>query len=271
MKNLKVFDLKKNQLECNEDFRGLMKFLGLRKVNMMMRHDCSWKISKNCLCIKITLGNRGAHAEFEEMKATFYEEMSPAIEWNELARSICKRDEENKLTDKEVLDVIDESEDDYDDEVEPTENVLEEDSEDVDISEWKEEATTKKAIPSTKAPKEKSTAKPKTTTSVPPLVVDSNNENDESAADENYDYSEEDDEDEDREDESIVRVEKPINNKNILMDVIEVTKKKIDNRIFGENFKKFDAVWLSWHLQFDYFRRWWWRRDRRSCHRGSSH
>lgn len=33
MKNLKVFDLKNNPLECNDDFRGLMKFLGLRKVN----------------------------------------------------------------------------------------------------------------------------------------------------------------------------------------------------------------------------------------------
>jgi hypothetical protein len=32
MKNLKIFDLKNNPLECNEDFKGLMKFLGLRKV-----------------------------------------------------------------------------------------------------------------------------------------------------------------------------------------------------------------------------------------------
>lgn len=32
MKNLKVLDLKNNYLECNDDFRNLMKFLGTRKV-----------------------------------------------------------------------------------------------------------------------------------------------------------------------------------------------------------------------------------------------
>lgn len=32
MKNLKIFDLKNNPLECNDDFRTLMKFLGTRKV-----------------------------------------------------------------------------------------------------------------------------------------------------------------------------------------------------------------------------------------------
>lgn len=35
MKNLKVFDLKNNPLECNDDFRNLMKFLGLRKVRIL--------------------------------------------------------------------------------------------------------------------------------------------------------------------------------------------------------------------------------------------
>lgn len=167
------------------------------------------------------------------MKATFFEEMSPAIEWNELARKICKRDEENKLTDKEVLDEIDESEEDYDDEEETSDSNNEDNSEDIDLPETKE-ATTKKTILSTKAPKGKSTAKPKTTTSVPPFVVDSDNENDESAADENYDYNEDDDDDEDREDESIGRAEKPEKNKKILMDGIEVIK-KVENSVFGEN------------------------------------
>ena len=32
MKNLKVFDLKNNPLDCNDDFKNLMKFLGSRKV-----------------------------------------------------------------------------------------------------------------------------------------------------------------------------------------------------------------------------------------------
>lgn len=36
MKNLKVFDLKNNPLECNDDFKDLMKFLGFRKVNFLV-------------------------------------------------------------------------------------------------------------------------------------------------------------------------------------------------------------------------------------------
>lgn len=48
MKNLQVFDLKNNPLECNEDFRGLMKFLGMRKVNKTEHHE-KQAISKNCL------------------------------------------------------------------------------------------------------------------------------------------------------------------------------------------------------------------------------
>lgn len=34
MKNIKVFDLKNNPLECNDDFKNLMKFLGSRKVKL---------------------------------------------------------------------------------------------------------------------------------------------------------------------------------------------------------------------------------------------
>lgn len=34
MKSLKVFDLKNNPIECNDDFRNLLKFLGSRKVKM---------------------------------------------------------------------------------------------------------------------------------------------------------------------------------------------------------------------------------------------
>jgi hypothetical protein len=35
MKNIKVFDLKNNPLECNDDFKNLMKFLGSRKVKSL--------------------------------------------------------------------------------------------------------------------------------------------------------------------------------------------------------------------------------------------
>jgi hypothetical protein len=163
----------------------------------------------------------------EEMKATFFEEMSPAIEWNELARKICRRNEENKLNNEQVLDDIDETEDDYD-----------EDDESQDLLDI-EKASTKKPLPSTKAPKEKPTAKPKATSSVPPSIVDSNNENDESEADEDY-YNE--DEDEDSEDESIA--EKP--DKNILLDGIQVIK-KVENRIFGELLLLLLISWTSAH------------------------
>jgi hypothetical protein len=37
MKNLKVFDLKNNPLECNDDFTHLMKFLVTRKVKRTNR------------------------------------------------------------------------------------------------------------------------------------------------------------------------------------------------------------------------------------------
>lgn len=208
MRNLKVFDLKNNPLDCNDDFRNLMKFLGTRR---------------------ISLGNNNNHGELEEMKANFFEEMSPAMEWNELARMICKRNDENKMTNEQVLDEIDETEDDdYDedeDDLLETENAA------------KEKVSTKKPIAATKAPKEKSTAKPKPTTSAAPSIVDSNNENDESTADDDYDYNEDDDEDEDDEeredekalDESITET-KP--DKNILLDGIQVIK-QVENSIFG--------------------------------------
>lgn len=235
MKNLKVFDLKNNPLECNNDFRNLMKFLGLRKVRTFNNFFANF----SCLnFFQITLGNRNTNTEFEEMKAAFFEERSPAIEWNELARKICKRNEENKLNNQEVLDEIDETEEDYDDE-ENSENsnetatdanseLVPKDPKDV------KEKTTKKPVSSTKAPKEKSTAKPKATTSVPPSVIDSNNENDESEADDNYDYSDEIDDDEDREDESIKSDDKPDEKNKILLDGIKVIK-EIDSRIFGKS------------------------------------
>lgn len=172
------------------------------------------------------------------MKSTFFEEMSPAIEWNELARNICKRNEDNKLTNQEVLDEIDESEEDYDNEEDTSElasdKIKNENAEVIPVN--PKEETTKKAVAPTKAPKEKSTAKPKTTTTSTPSVVDSIDENDESESDDDYDYTPEDlddDEEEDKEDESIAGVETPDKNKNILLDGIKVIK-DIDKRIFGE-------------------------------------
>lgn len=143
------------------------------------------------------------------MKVAVFEQPSPAQEWNELARKICKRNEENKLNNQEVLDEIDESEEEYDDE-EPTDVSIE--GADHNDAEIVREKTTKKPVTSTKVPKEKSTAKPKVTTSAPPSVVDSNNENDESEADDDYNYD--DDDDEDREDE---RTDK---DKNVIKEVI---------------------------------------------------
>lgn len=176
------------------------------------------------------------------MKATFFEERSPAVEWNELARKICKRNEENKLNNQEVLDEIDESEEEYDDEEDTViskETVTESNSELVPPE--PKEKITKKPLSSTKAPREKSTAKPKATTSVPPSVIDSNNENDESEADENYDYSDEIEDDEDREDESIKS--DPEEKNKILLDGIKVIK-EIDSRIFGK-YEKFFVNFIS--------------------------
>lgn len=169
------------------------------------------------------------------MKVAFFDEKSPAIEWNELARKICKRAEENKLTNQQVLDEIDESEEDYDEDDETTESSNESVSESNAelVPPEPKEKTTKKPISSTKAPKEKSTAKPKATTSVPPSVIDSNNENDESEADDDYDYSNELDDDEDREDESIKSDDKTSEKNKILFEGIKVIK-EIDTRIFGK-------------------------------------
>lgn len=187
------------------------------------------------------------------MNPTSSEEISPAVEWNEVARKICKTNEENKITDKQVLDEIDESEEDYDEEETPeqsNESVTEEDAEMMPVK--PREQPTKKPI-STKAPREKSTAKPKTTSSAPPAIVDSNNENNESEADDDYNYNESeenDDDDEDREDESIKAADKPEQkNKNILMDGIKVIK-EIDTRIFGKKWKAFRVCLL--HLMFHF-------------------
>lgn len=171
------------------------------------------------------------------MKATFFEEMSPAIEWNELARKICKRNEDNKLTNQEVLDEIDETDDDYDDD---TDDDDDDDSDEDDpddeiiVEKKKEETPTKKPLPTQKVPA-KSTPKPKPTPSHPPSIVDSDNENDESEADEEYDYDEKEnpDDSEDREDESIVEDTSVEPDKNLLLEGIKAIK-KVENRIFGK-------------------------------------
>lgn len=183
---------------------------------------------------QITLGNRNTHSEFEQMKVAVFDQMSPAVEWNALASKICKSNEENKLTDKEVLDEIDASEDDeYDDEEDTIEGDSNEDAEMID-ADSKKEKLAKKPLPPSKPVKEKSTAKPKVTTSAPPAIVDSNNENDESAADDDYNY---DDEEEDEEDESIIDDKE--DRKTILVDGISVIK-NVDDAIFGETRSSFE-------------------------------
>lgn len=166
-----------------------------------------------------------------------HEEMSLAIEWNDFARDVCKRYKDNKKIDQEVLDKIDD--DDYDDEEEEIDETDDSDEEtpmDVEklpVKPKEQEKATKKPIPSTKAPKEKTTAKPKSTPSVPPHAVDSGNENDESQADDDYnedDYNEEDDDEEDREDEAIA--ETSSEKKNNLINGIKVIT-DVDSGIFG--------------------------------------
>lgn len=186
------------------------------------------------------------------MKATFFEEMSPAIEWNELARKICKRNEENNKNNKEVLDEIDDT-DDYDDDDDSEDNDEENDDDsdendpddEVIIEQKKEETSTKKPVKTEKVPV-KSTAKPKHTTSQPPSVVDSDDKNEESETDEEYDYDEKNDIDdsEDREDESIVEESSVKPDKNLLLDSINAIK-KVENRIFGELNKKTSKMSLK--------------------------
>lgn len=172
------------------------------------------------------------------MNANDHEEMSLAIEWNDFARKVCKRYEENKKIDQQVLDKIEETEDDdYEDEETDDDNDADEIPADVEKLPVKpkeqEKITTKKPIPTTKAPKEKTSTKPKSTPSVPPKVVDTGNENDESQGDDDYDYNEDSDE-EDREDESILKGEtSDEKKKNVLLDGINVIK-EVDNAIFGE-------------------------------------
>lgn len=234
MKNLKVFDLKNNPLECNDDFRFLMKFLGLRKVREENIFTKFTPKTDETFSPKISLGHGKVHAQFDDIKSpTIFEDMSPAAEWSELARKICKRNDEYKIDNQEVLDELEEEDEDYDDGVEGDDDD-EESDEDTEMVPPKVK-TTKKPISSTKAPKEKSTAKPKLTTSVPPAIVDSDNENDESEADDDYDSDEERDYDEEVEDESIA-TEKPdqSKSKNVLLNTIKVIQ-DFDNRIFGES------------------------------------
>jgi len=254
MRTLKVLDLKNNPLECNDDFRGTMKFLGTREVRkwhiffLYLR-----KVLKTTISIthtlKVSLGNRNNHHETDAMNsAADHEEMSLAIEWNDFARDVCKRYKENKKIDQEVLDKIDEDDydDDEDEEVDDSDNSDEEtplDVEKLPVKPKEQEKSTKKPIPTTKAPKEKTTAKPKSTPSVPPHVIDSGNENDESQADDDYnedDYNEDDD-DEEREDEAIE--ETSSEKKNNLINGIKVIT-DVDSGIFGE---------LSCGLNFDLF------------------
>jgi len=189
--------------------------------------------------LQISLGNRNNFGELEEMKLSFSEEMSPAVEWNELARKICKRNEENKLNNEQVLEEIND-EDEYDDVTDDDDDDDDDDDnddpDDKSVDTVKEKVSTKKPIVPSKAPKEKSTVKPKTitttTSTAAPAIVDSNNENDTSEGEDEYEYNENDDDDEeDREDESIS--EKP--DKNLLLEGINVIK-KVENRIFGKIF-----------------------------------
>jgi hypothetical protein len=189
--------------------------------------------------LKITLGNRNKHAQFDDMKAAFFEDVSPAAEWNELARKICKRNDEYKIDNQEVLDELEEEDEDYDED-DDDDNDSDEDTELVPPK--VKIPSTKKPLSSTKAPKEKTTMKPKVTTSSPPSVIDSDNKNDESEADDDYDSEEERDYDEDIEDESIA-TDKPDQpkNKNVLMNTIKVIQ-DFDNRIFGELLERFHLL-----------------------------
>jgi hypothetical protein len=220
--------------------RRLQRFdevLGIEKGEKAInsRHKI-FKLTKS-FSSKISLGNSRTHAQFDDIKTpAVFEDMSPAAEWNELAKKICKRNDEYKIDNQEVLDELEEEDEDYDDgedEEDDDENDSDEDTEMVPPK--VKVPTTKKPIPSTKAPKEKTTAKPKATTSVPPSVVDSDNENDESEADDDYDSNEERDYDEEVEDESIT-TEKPDQSKtkNVLLNTIKVIQ-DFDNRIFGES------------------------------------
>lgn len=186
--------------------------------------------------MKVSLGSRHNIHETDSISSTNdHEEMSLAIEWNDFARQVCKRYKENKKIDQEVLDKIDEDDDDdYDDEEsDDGDDESEETPMDVEklpVKPKEQEKSTKKPIPTTKAPKEKTTVKPKATPSVPPTVIDTGNENDESQGDDDYDYNENDD-DEDREDEAIETSDEK--RKNVLLDGIKVIT-DVDSGIFGK-------------------------------------
>ncbi len=160
--------------------------------------------------------------------------MSPFIEWNDLARKICKRNEENKLNNAEVLDEIDEDEDsdEYDEESDDDDEYYDEN---IESATKKSEPTTPKAI---ETPKPTIIAE-KTSTAAPDVV----NSNDEIiSSDGDYEYEETDDEDldeeEDMEDErlpeeKIVIVDQ--DNKKVLIDGVTVIR-DIENRLFGKYF-----------------------------------
>jgi Leucine-rich repeat (LRR) protein len=211
MVNLKIFDLKNNPLQCNDDFRNLMKFLGERKVSF---------------------GNRNLNSENAELRNNYFiGEISPFIEWNDLARKICKRNEENKLHNAEVLDEINEDEDndEYDDEEE--DEYYDENTEPI------RESVTKKPVQEiTKKPSVQSAEK--TTESD---VVDSNNviitedgEYDYEEDDEDEDDIEDEDEEEDMEDERIPEDKEILDPEKtkILIDGVNVIR-NFENRLLG--------------------------------------
>lgn len=163
--------------------------------------------------------------------------MSPYIEWNELARKICKRNEENKLINSQVLDAISDDEDDeeYDD------------TDEMDTEEYYDdvkEATTKKSVSTEATPVSTSTGKvpqkaPVLTSTQKPAVVDSK-QND-IIEDGDYEYTEEEDGEESEEDleEEIedertdIKIDVEKKDRKVLFDGVNVIR-EIESRIYGE-------------------------------------
>lgn len=114
------------------------------------------------------------------MNTYFIDDMNPAIEWNELARKICKRDEENKLVNEQILEAINEDvdDDDYDtDDVEYDDDIIEE----PELTQEKViEKSTKKPTKMEKVVSKSTTVKPSTSSSA---VVDSDD-----GSDDDYEY-----------------------------------------------------------------------------------
>lgn len=166
--------------------------------------------------------------------------MNPYIEWNELARKICKRNEENKINNAMVLDEIDEDEDDeeYEDEEDEDEDYYEDNNEIGVVTKPTIESTKK---PSTQKPSEivPSSEKPAPTTSTStskPAVVDSK-QND-IIEDGDYEYDDENEEDDDDSDEDIEdeRTDIRINSekdKKVLLDGVNIIQ-EIEKRMYGK-------------------------------------